>query len=125
MIAKNRKVRLQQSKEILRQCEEENVVKLDEARSEYEALYDYVIQGKIIRSRANWYEQGEKNSKYFLNLETNKTQRTSIHRLFNADEKLILNSKMIMKELEDFYTTLYKNQDSSDCNHIIPTTFSW
>ena len=25
-----------------------------------------------------------------------------------------------MKELEDFYTTLYKNQDSSDCNHIIP-----
>jgi len=25
-----------------------------------------------------------------------------------------------MKELEDFYTTLYKNQDSSDCDRIIP-----
>ena len=81
---------------------------------------DYIIQGKIIRSRANWYEQGQKNSKYFLNLETNKTRRTSIRRLFNADEKLILNSKTIVKELEDFYTTLYKNQDLSDCDHIIP-----
>lgn len=25
-----------------------------------------------------------------------------------------------MKELEDFYTTLYKNQGSSDCDRIIP-----
>ena len=54
MIAKNQKARLQGSEEILRQCEEvcsdnpseENVVKLDEARSEYEALYDYIIRAK-------------------------------------------------------------------------------
>lgn len=128
IIAKNRKARLQRSEETLKQCEEicnnnpseENIIKLDEARSEYEALYDYVIQGKIIRSRANWYEQGEKNSKYFLNLETNKTRKTSIRRLFNSDGKLILNSKIIMKELEDFYTALYRNQDSSDSDRIIP-----
>ena len=82
-------------------------------------MYDYIIQGKIIRSRANWYEQGEKNSKYFLNLE-NKTRKTSIRRLFNSDGKLILNSKIIMKELEDFYTALYRNQDSIDGDRIIP-----
>ena len=128
IIAKNRKARLQRSEETLKQCEEicnnnpseENIIKLDEARSEYEALYDYVIQGKIIRSRANWYEQGEKNSKYFFNLETNKTRKTAIRRLFNSDGKLILNLKIIMKELEDFYTALYRNQDSSDGDQIIP-----
>ena len=100
MIAKNRKAWLQRSEEILKRCEEnfnidpseENIAKLDEARSEYETLYDYIIQGKIIRSRANWYEQGEKNSKYFLNLETSKTKRTLVRRLINADEKLVLNS---------------------------------
>ena len=72
IIAKKRKVQLQQSEEVLlvKQSEEicnnnpseENVTKLDEASSEYEALYDY---------RGKWYEQGEKNSKYFLNVETN------------------------------------------------------
>jgi len=86
------------------------LTKLDEARSDYETLFDHIIQGKIIRSRANWYEQGEKNSKYFLNLETSKTRRTSVRRLINADEKLVLNSKSIMKELEDFYTSLYQKQ---------------
>ena len=48
MIAKNRKARLQRSEEILKRCEgnfnidpsEENITKLDEARSEYETLYD-------------------------------------------------------------------------------------
>ena len=73
MINKNRKARLQHSEEILKLREEnfnidpseENITKLDEARSGYETLYDYIIQGKIIRSRANWYEQEEKNSKYF------------------------------------------------------------
>ena len=28
-----------------------------------------VVRGCIVRSRINWYENGEKNSKYFLNLE--------------------------------------------------------
>ena len=55
---------------------EENITKLDEARSEYEALHAYIIQGKIIRSRANWYEQGESflmlclNSRMVKHLET-------------------------------------------------------
>lgn len=123
VIAKNRKAQLLRSEEILKLREEnfnnnpseENITKLDEARSEYEALYDYIIQGKIIRSRANWYEQGEKNSKYFLNPETSKTKRT-VRRLINADEKLILNSKSITNELDDFYTPLYKNCESRDCN---------
>ena len=54
--------------------------------------------------------------KYFLNLETSKTKRTSVRRLINADEKLVLNSRSIMKELEDFYTSLYKNSESTDCD---------
>ena len=97
VIAKNRKAQLLRAEEILKLREEnvnsnpseENIAKLDEARSEYETLYDYIIQGKIIRSKANWYEQGEKNTKYFLNLETSKTRRTSVRRLINADEKFV------------------------------------
>ena len=38
-------------------------------KSELNTLYDYIAAGLIIRSKSNWYEQGEKSSKYFLNLE--------------------------------------------------------
>ena len=46
-------------------------------------LFDYIIQGKILRSQSNWHENGEKNSKIFLNLENNKTRKTAIRRLLN------------------------------------------
>ena len=36
-------------------------------KSELDTLYDYITAGLIIRSKSNWYEQGEKSSKYFLN----------------------------------------------------------
>ena len=46
------------------------------------------------------------------------SKRTSVRRLINADEKLVLNSRSIMKELKDFYTctSLYKNSESTDCD---------
>ena len=39
--------------------------------------------GAIIRSRARWYEHGEKNSKYFLNLEKLNHWRKHISSLIN------------------------------------------
>ena len=39
------------------------------AKSELEGVYNYVTEGIILRSRATWYELGEKSTKYFLTLE--------------------------------------------------------
>ena len=38
----------------------ENLSKLEEKRMQYKSAYDYVTQGSIIRSRARWFEKGEK-----------------------------------------------------------------
>ena len=46
-----------------------NLRELECVQTEYDQLCDYITQGAIIRSRATWYEMGEKNNKYFLNLE--------------------------------------------------------
>ena len=36
---------------------------------ELENIIEYKTKGAIIRSKARWYNEGEKNDKYFLNLE--------------------------------------------------------
>ena len=35
---------------------ENNAIQLETIKSEYNSLYDYIMQGNVIRSRANWYE---------------------------------------------------------------------
>ena len=75
-------------------------------------MYDYITQGAIIRSRATWYELGEKNNKYFLNLEKSNKKKSSVRKIFTRDGKLTNNPKMIMDELESFYADLY---DGSSC----------
>ena len=46
-----------------------------------EHLYEKKVEGIIIRSRAPWHEHGEKNSKYFLNLEKRNHVRKHIRKL--------------------------------------------
>ena len=43
----------------------------DALKSAYEKEYDYITKGAIIRSRATWYEKGEKNNKVILLLTRN------------------------------------------------------
>ena len=44
-------------------------ITMERCKSELELMYDKKVEGLIIRARARWHEHGEKNSKYFLNLE--------------------------------------------------------
>ena len=75
-------------------------------------MYDYITQGAIIHSRATWYELGEKNNKYFLNLEKSNKKKSSVRKIFTRDGKLTNNPKKIMDELESFYTNLYDDSSS-------------
>ena len=48
---------------------QENQATLNGLRERIEKLYEEKVEGIIVRSRARWHEPGEKNSKYFFNLE--------------------------------------------------------
>jgi len=39
------------------------------AKEDLDKIYDDIANGIKIRSKCNWYELGEKSTKYFLNLE--------------------------------------------------------
>ena len=67
---------------------EYKLIKLEELeclRTEYDSMYDYITQGTIIRSRATWYEFGERNNKYFLNLENSERKKSTVRKVFNRE----------------------------------------
>ncbi|KAL9962019.1 hypothetical protein ACROYT_G031074 [Oculina patagonica] len=74
-------------------------------------------KGAIIRSRATWYEKGEKSNKYFLGLESHRGTKSCIRRLFSSDGRLTTNPTKIIKEIEKFYSDLYASNDESVRNH--------
>ena len=44
-------------------------MQLEGYKQELEKLIEYKTKGSIIRSKTRWYNEGEKNTKYFLGLE--------------------------------------------------------
>ena len=97
----------------------ENFEQLEILKSKYDAHFDYLSKGAIIRSRASWYEKGEKNTKYFLSLESHKKAKSCVRKVFTKNGTLSSDPKIIMNELEDFYTGLYDSEDLvPDCANL-------
>ena len=88
----------------------ENLNELEILQIEYDRHYEYMVQGSIIRSRANWYEHGEKSNKYFLNLENYNKKKSCIRKLITNDISTT-DPKQIMNEIHKFYANLY----DTDC----------
>ena len=84
---------------------------LENLKMEYDSHFDYMAKGAIIRSRANWYEQGEKSNKFFLGLESNKGTKSCIRKVFTIDGMLTTNPKKISMEMVKFYSDLYAGND--------------
>ena len=51
-------------------------------------MYDHIAEGIRIRSKCDWYESGEKSTKFFLNLEEKRGNENQIRKLI-FDEKEI------------------------------------
>ena len=58
-----------------------------------------------------WYEEGEKSTKYFLNLEKSNRNKTSIKKLIKPDSEIeITGFNEIQKEIKSFYQSLYSRK---------------
>ena len=61
-----------------------------------EEIYDNIAEGVKVRSKITWYEEGEKSSRFFLNLEKTKAVQDIIKKL-EIENKEISDSNKIMK----------------------------
>ena len=54
----------------------------NQSKSWLDNWYDDYTKGIILRSKSDWYEQGEKSTKYFLNLEKKNSIQNTIRKIF-------------------------------------------
>ena len=59
--------------------------------------------------KATFYELGEKNTKYFFNLEKSRGKNKTMTSIKNSLGNLIQDPREILKEQRNFYSNLYKS----------------
>ena len=90
---------------------DENIATL-EFKSELEILRKTYLEGMIIRSKAQYIEEGERNSKYFSNLEKRNYTDKSILLIEREDNSITTDVDEIKSEINSFYKKLYSSRDN-------------
>ena len=75
-------------------------------KNKLEQIYEEKANGVKIRSKCEWYEFGEKSSKFFLNLEKKHALLNQV-RTLHCCEKEVTDKHKINQELERFYKNLF------------------
>ena len=82
--------------------------------TELESLIKYKTKGAIIRSKSRWYNEGEKKTKYFLNLEKRHCKQGTITQLKISEKDFANTDKEILNECESFCQTLYSSKTNNE-----------
>ena len=81
------------------------------------------MRGQYIRSKTQWVEEGEKPSKFFINLETKNYVNKTIPKLIDQSGNIIENQKQILNEAKNYYKNLYSKNEtikSINLNNALP-----
>ena len=76
-------------------------------KTDLEEIQMNYIQGVMFRSKAKWFAEGERNSKYFFSLEKTKYNAKVCNRLLSDNEEITNHEQIVQKQVE-FYATLYR-----------------
>ena len=68
--------------------------------------YEEYTKGVILRSKSDWYEQGEKSTKYFLNLEKNNYTKNTVRKILIGNTE-VDDDEAILDHAKSFYESLF------------------
>lgn len=95
---------------------------LNSVKDTIELFYEEKVKGIIIRARARWYEQGEKSTKCFLNLEKRNHIKKHMTKL-NINGSVTTDPFNILSEQRRFYQELYTSRNENKDNSQTIETF--
>ena len=93
---------------------QDKVAILEEKKRELLELRKARLEGSIVRSRAQWLKDGEKNSKYFCSLEKRNFIEKSCFFLQKEDGSIIFGEEDVLTYTKCFYENLYSFKDIQD-----------
>ena len=82
-------------------------------KTELKDIYEKRGQEAMFRSKARWFEKGEKPTNYFFNLEKRNFEKKVIAQLKLENGEIISDMEQINKEIELFYGNLLETKLSS------------
>jgi hypothetical protein len=93
---------------------DEQIQQVNEYKSEIEIYNNEKAAGILMRSKADWAELGERNTKYFLNLEKRNYKKKCITKLIKDNKEEITGKQDILNYENDFDKQLYT--EPKTCN---------
>ena len=117
---KNEEVALQNKvNELVQKCEQNPSDKrilneLYATKLRLQAIMRQKTKGAILRSKARWHELGERNSRYFFNLERRNHSKKTVTSLKLRNNSLTHDQSEILQEQKTFFEALYKSQNTQD-----------
>ena len=94
---------------------ETDIKHIAEKNKELVSLRKKTMEGVLLRSKARWVAEGEKISKYFCNLEKRHYVSKQMIKLIDAKGEEIKEQLDINKEVNNFYSNLYKAKVLEEC----------
>ena len=91
-------------------------------KAEWEELEKCKADGAIFRSKVKWIEEGERNTKYFINLEKQNYNIKYIKALIDSNGTLITDASSIINEQRKFYKNLYTTKQGSSIDEELDLT---
>jgi len=107
--------------EAIRKMESEDIITAmgTEIREKKKIIEDHIekeTRARAIRSKSEWYEQGDSSSKLFLNLEKSRGEKKAVKRLRKSDGHITTDQTEILSEEEIFYKKLYTSSLDREIN---------
>ena len=90
-----------------------NSTLLLDKRAELESIKSNKLKGQLVRSRLQWLEDGEKPSKYFLNLEKKNFIEKTIRKVRLNNGEVITDQENILSQVQQYYSNLFENRDDA------------
>jgi exonuclease III len=92
--------------------------RLEALKNDLNMIIEEQTAGSALRGKISWYEEGDKASKLFLNLEKTKGEAKTIRKLKTETGETITNLEHILLEQEKFYQKLYSQPNIPTSHHI-------
>ena len=73
-------------------------------------------KGAILRSKVRWYDEGERNTRYFFSLENRCQSKKNIDKLKINDNTFIYDQFAILDKQKQFYESIYQSRENDNDN---------